>query len=796
MRRLAAVALLTTAVVVPVANYEVPKVAAATVPSGFTDVQVAAPGAGTGIVGLPDGTVLVLVQSGSVRLIRGDVLVPTPALTMSLSPCNTGERGLLGVAVDPDFGVNGYLYLYFTHSSPTAPAGCVNRASRFTMSGSTIDPNSEVVLVDNISSNPGNHNGGDLEIGGDGYLYISVGDGGIDPRTGASPSNAGQDLTLLNGKILRVVPSTGEPAPGNPISGPGTASCRIRGNTSATPTTKCQELYAWGLRNPFRFAFDPNTGPDRFFINDVGLDTREEVDEGGIGRNYGWPIREGICPIGQNPPCPPANPASGFTEPLTDYPHPQGEVITAGAFIPNGHWPVQYDGGYLFADAGTGIMWLRKQDGTVDYANPFATNLGSIADMAFVTTKDSIALYYTQSSGAVRKISTAPLPFATPGPLAFAAASPGPNNRVLDTRLASAGAKRIRAHTTRYVPLGVDPAVTKAVLVNFAFVTPSTPGFLTAWAGRTARPVASNVNAAPGEFVADSAVVPVDANGGILIYSFSTADVVIDVLGYFNVAPAAVRAGRFVAVPPNRIADTRDPTSATNQYSRGVGSVLPYVRVPVAGRGGLPAVGSMDAAVLVVTAVTAPSTGAGFLSASPGGTPFTGTSNLDTNGSADIRANLVVVPVAADGTVDLHVLSVPDVVVDVAGYFTSASEPNMTAGRFHVMQPLRVVDTRIGLGFGTLPGAASASITPAGFPANAAAMAHTITIVDNAGAGFVTPYPGGALPVVSAGNVTAPGQVHAVLSFTQMSAPTATMSYYTMMPTDLVVDTPGYFEGG
>ncbi|MGZ4724711.1 MAG: PQQ-dependent sugar dehydrogenase, partial [Ilumatobacteraceae bacterium] len=160
MRRLAAVALLTTAVVVPVANYEVPKVAAATVPSGFTDVQVAAPGAGTGIVGLPDGTVLVLVQSGSVRLIRGDVMLPAPALTMSLSPCNGGERGLLGVAVDPDFGVNGFLYLYFTHPAPSLPGGCVNRVSRFTMSGAAIDANSEVVLVDNISSNAGNHNGG------------------------------------------------------------------------------------------------------------------------------------------------------------------------------------------------------------------------------------------------------------------------------------------------------------------------------------------------------------------------------------------------------------------------------------------------------------------------------------------------------------------------------------------------------------------------------------------------------------------------------------------------------------
>jgi hypothetical protein len=414
--------------------------------------------------------------------------------------------------------------------------------------------------------------------------------------------------------------------------------------------------------------------------------------------------------------------------------------------------------------------------------------------MAFVTTHDSIALYYTLTGGTVRKITTAPVPFVAPGPLSFVAVPPG--NRVLDTRLTTAGAKTMRANTTRYVALNVDPAVTKAVLVNFAFVAPSTPGFLTAWAGRTARPVASNINAAAGEVVADSAVVPVDANGGILVYSFSNAHVVIDVLGYFNVAPGAVRAGRFVALPPTRIADTRDATSTTNQYSRGVGNVLPFVRVPVAGRGGMPTVGSMDAAVLVVTAVTASGNGGGFLSASPGGTAFTGTSNLNTNGAGDIRANLVVVPVGADGTVDLHLLSVPDVVVDVAGYFTSAAGAMATAGRFHVNEPFREVDTRIGLGFGHLSGQATGTIDPVSIPSNAAAMAHTITIVDNAFAGFVTPYPGGALPVVSAGNTTAAGQIHAVLSFTQMSPAPATMSYYTMMPTDLVVDTPGYFEGG
>ena len=793
MRRFAAVALLITAVVVPVVDFAAPRVSAATVPAGFTDVQVATPGASTGIAGLPDGRVVVLAQSGSVRLIRDDVLVAGSALNLSLSGCNGGERGLLGVAVDPDFAANGYLYLYYTRPSPGAPGGCVNRASRFTMFGDTIDPATEVVLVDNISSNAGNHNGGDLEIGADGFLYISVGDAGADPRADSSPNNAAQDFSLLNGKILRVVPSTGDPAPGNPISGAGSDSCRVRGNVPSTPTSPCQEIYAWGLRNPFRFAFDPNTGPQRFFINDVGQSTREEVDEGGIGRNYGWPTREGLCARGLNPPCAATDPAAGFTEPFTDYGRTIGQVITAAAFIPNGHWPAEYDGGYLFADAGSGNMWLRRSNGSIDYANPFVSGVGGIADMAFVTTHDSIALYYTLTGGAVHKITTTTTPFTPSGPLSFVAGPPG--NRVLDTREPDAGAKPLRANTDRYVPMGAVPAGTRAVLVNFAFVTPSTAGYLTAWSGRNPRPLASNINATAGEIVANSAVVPVDANGGILVYSYSTAHVVIDVQGYFVDAPNPAAPGRFIAVAPTRIADTRQPISSTNQYSRGMGTALPYVRVPVAGRGGMPAVGLMNAAVLVVTAVSAADDRGGYLTASPGGAPFPETSNLNSNGFGDQRANLVVVPLAADGTVDLHLYSIADAVVDVAGYFTSPGAP-ATGGRFHVIEPYREVDTRSGKGFARLPGQASATIDPVRIPADAGAMAHTITIVDNAIGGFVTPYPGGALPVVSAGNTTAPGQIHAVLSFTKMSPAPATMSYYTFMPTDLVVDTPGYFEGG
>jgi hypothetical protein len=500
-----------------------------------------------------------------------------------------------------------------------------------------------------------------------------------------------------------------------------------------------------------------------------------------------------VCPIGQNPPCADPNPADGFTEPLTDYPRTLGQVVTAAAFIPNGHWPAEYDGGYLFADAGSGNMWLRRADGSVDYSHPFAVGLGGIADMAFVTTGTSIALYYSMTGGAVRKIERPSAAFADAQPLSFVTVPPG--TRVLDTRRADAGAKTVRANTTRYVPMGLDPSA-KAVLVNFAFVSPSTPGFLTAWAGRAVRPLASNINAVAGEYVANSAIVPLDANGGILIYSNSNAHVVIDVLGYFTPAPGAVGRGRFLPVDPNRIADTRSPSSPTNVYSRGTGA-LPFVHVPVAGRGGLPAAGAMDAAVLVVTAVTDPGDVPGYVTATPGGAALPEFSNVNTNGAGDIRANLVVVPVAGDGSIDLHTYAVPDVVVDVAGYFTSPSSGNGTAGRFHVSQPTREVDTRLGKGFARLPGQTSASINPGSVPDGAAAMAQTITIVDNDIPGYVTPFPsGGSPPFVSAGNTTAAGQTHAVLSFTKLSASPASMSYFTFMATDLVVDVPGYFEGG
>ena len=139
MRKRAAIALATLVAAELAVGLGAPHAVAAVVPSGFTDAAVASLGASTGIVGLPDGTVLVLEQAGRVRLIRNDQLLAAPALTIGLAPCNSGERGLLGVAVDPDFRANGWLYLYFTRPSD-APGGCVNRVSRFTLAGDTIAP--------------------------------------------------------------------------------------------------------------------------------------------------------------------------------------------------------------------------------------------------------------------------------------------------------------------------------------------------------------------------------------------------------------------------------------------------------------------------------------------------------------------------------------------------------------------------------------------------------------------------------------------------------------------------------
>ena len=246
-------------------------------PPGFTDEVVTTRGRLTAVEALPDGQVVALEQTGRLTLIDDRSGSTTVRTLARFNVCSNSERGLLGFALDPAYVTSGFVYVYRTIPSG-APGGCSNRVSRFFMTSNGLDLGSELILIDGISSVNGNHNGGDIEIGNDGYLYIATGDAGSDPRGdsgGGGSNNAAQDRSLLNGKILRVDRSTGRAAPGNPFTGSGTADCRIRGNTPSTPLTICREIFAYGLRNPYRFAFDPNTSATRFFINDVGQNTRE-----------------------------------------------------------------------------------------------------------------------------------------------------------------------------------------------------------------------------------------------------------------------------------------------------------------------------------------------------------------------------------------------------------------------------------------------------------------------------------------------------------------------------------------
>jgi glucose/arabinose dehydrogenase/chitodextrinase len=416
---------------------------AQTLPAGFSSTLVAAVSEPTAIAFVPDGRMLITSQSGSLRVFQNGSLVSNAAISFNPNStgaepkiCTGGEQGLLGVAVDPLFASNSYIYLFYTarngsncgtpnYQSPNYNAANqkVNRVSRFVLgSNNVVNPTSETILVDRMPARGTNHNAGDLHFGKDGYLYISIGDGGTNwTGSGSAGGNdAARDKYILTGKILRITRDGGIP-PGNPFTGAGTGRCNTTGAT--TIGNHCQETFAWGLRNPFRFAMDPNAIGTRFYINDVGQGEREEVSEGESGADYGWNCREGSRTNSTSNKCSAANsPLSTLREPVYEYPHditvPGTSVsgcnsITGGAFVPNGVWPAAYDGQYLIADYVCGAIFRIATNGVPKFASEpaptvpitsatdFATNLGgsSATSLRFGPFGNGTALYYTSYVG-------------------------------------------------------------------------------------------------------------------------------------------------------------------------------------------------------------------------------------------------------------------------------------------------------------------------------------------------------------------------------------------------------------
>ncbi len=428
-----------------------PAASAGTLPPGFDDTPVASVPQPTAFAFTPDGRMLVTSKLGRLRVVRNGALLPDPALDLSARVCPESERGLLGVAVDPDFAANRRVYLYYTFKKfgtcalAAPPNGPVNRVSSFVLEGDTIDPASETVLIDGIPSTGGNHNGGHLQFGRDGHLYVSVGDGGCDYAgdSGCAVANdAARDRNVLLGKVLRITADGGIPAD-NPFLGAGTARCNETG--IAAPGQICQETYAWGLRNPFRLGFDTNAAGTRFLINDVGQSAWEEIDEGRPGADYGWNRREGHCAAGSTTDCGP--PPAGITNPIFDYGRGGGcAAITGGAFVPRGLWPAQYDGRYLFADYVCGKIQSLRLTSAGLTADDFGTDMGPVIDLAFGPSGTPRALYYLTFAGAVRRIAYTP----NAAPVAVASAGPRSGAAPLSVVFNAHGEQRPRGRPLDY----------------------------------------------------------------------------------------------------------------------------------------------------------------------------------------------------------------------------------------------------------------------------------------------------------------------------------------------------------
>lgn len=334
---------------------------AATLPAGFSETRIATGIASpTSMAIARDGRIFVTEQTGRLRVIKNGVLLAEPFVTLSVH--SLGERGLLGVALHPNFPSTPYVYLYYT--SPTAPPR-INRVSRFTAAGDVAVAGSELPLIDlSPLSTAYIHNGGALQFGTDGKLYIATGD---NSNSANAPS-----LEVTHGKLLRINADGTIPAD-NPFLG--------------QTTGVNQAIWARGLRNPYTFAIDSSNG--RMHVNDVGQDAWEEVNHAVSGANFGWPATEGNTPAG----------VAGVRYPIYTYENAGSNcaIIGAAFYRPTvANFPAEYAGRYFFGDyCGGFIRMSSAPDYTV--ATGFATGIAALVDIEVAT--DGSLYYLARGNG-------------------------------------------------------------------------------------------------------------------------------------------------------------------------------------------------------------------------------------------------------------------------------------------------------------------------------------------------------------------------------------------------------------
>jgi glucose/arabinose dehydrogenase len=380
----------------------------------------------------PDGRLFITEQAGAVRIVTPQgQLLPTPFLVTS-NMRSDEERGLLGIAFDPNFTTNNYVYIFYTENSLGA------RLSRFTANGDVVVPGSEVVLLEyyNIS---GNHRGGDVHFGPDGKLYLALGDAG-------EPLES-QSVTTYNGKILRLN-SDGSIPSDNP-----TTFVNTSGQTLTT-SGQYRAIWAMGLRNPYRFSFHATTG--KMHINDVGAGLWEEVNVGQAGKNYGWPTCEGLC--------------SNTNAENPIYVHERGVegcAITGGAFYTGNQFPVEYRDDYFIIDYCS--TWLRYLDSANNASATFPLTIPAFS-VDLKTATDGSLLIAGHGAGTISRLYFVPNS-TNHNPVASASASPTVGPSPLSVLFDGSASTDLDNDTLTYSWVFGDGATGTGMTANHVYAT-------------------------------------------------------------------------------------------------------------------------------------------------------------------------------------------------------------------------------------------------------------------------------------------------------------------------------------